>query len=174
MNNIKTYVENGTMKVFFNISYNGKRFMVSTGLVSTEKFIGLVFPQSVPNHRVKTLQLTKIYSSLEEYMLTHDHEPLQQMKEHLKSIINGKENTIEKNILYYIDEYIKAKTKDSTKQVFLTTKARIGKFDEHATFDTIDRSWLERFQAHELIKGRLINGIAIDLTHIAASGYVTS
>lgn len=115
MNNIKTYVENGIMKVFFNISYNGKRFMLSTGLTSTEKFTGLIFPSSVPNHRVKTLQLTKIYSSLEEYMLTHDKESIQQMKEHLRNIINGKEDTVEKNILYYIDEYIKAKTKESTK-----------------------------------------------------------
>ncbi len=64
MNNIKTYVENGSMKVFFMISYNGKRFMLSTGLTSIMKFKGLSFPSSEPNYRVKTLQLTKLYSKL--------------------------------------------------------------------------------------------------------------
>lgn len=166
MNNIKTYVENESMKVFFMVSYNGKRFMLSTGLSSTIKFKGLSFPSSELNYRVKTLQLTKLYSKLEEYMLTHETESLQQMKEHLKTLINGKETIIERDILYYMDEFLKTKVKESTKQVYLTTKKRIKAFDNHATFDTIDRNWLEKFQAHEILKGRLPNGIAIDLRNI--------
>ena len=166
MNSIKTYVESKTMYVYFIVSYNKKRFQVFTGLKSTEKFDGLVFPQSVPNHRVKTFRLTKLYSEVEEYLIGHDGEPTNLMKEHIKSIINGGEVEVEKNILYYIDEYIKTKPKESTKQVFLTTKKRIESFDGHATFDTIDRYWLERFQAHEILKGRLINGIGIDLRNI--------
>jgi len=166
MNSIKTYVESKTMYVYFIVSYNKKRFQVFTGLKSTEKFDGLVFPQSVPNHRVKTFRLTKLYSEVEEYLIGHDGEPTNLMKEHIKSIINGGEVEVEKNILYYIDEYIKTKPKESTKQVFLTTKKRIESFDGHATFDTIDRDWLERFQAHEILKGRLINGIGIDLRNI--------
>lgn len=165
-NSVKVYVEKKSNRVFLVISYNGGRFYLSTGLVSIVKFEGLMFPSSDPNHRAKTLRLTTQYTKVEEYMLTHDKESLQQMKEHLKCIIEDRKVEVEKNILYYIDEYIKAKTKDSTKQVFLTTKARIEKFDAHATFDTVDRSWLERYQAHELTKGRLINGIAIDLRNI--------
>lgn len=166
MNNIKTYVENTTLKVFFTISYNKKRFMIYTGLQSTVKFTGLMFPESVPNQRVKTLQLTKLYSKLEEYMITHDNESLVQMKEHLRNIVCGKEIEVEKNILYYFDEYIKTKVKESTQQVFLTTKSRIEKYDSHASFDTIDRNWLERFQTNELLRGRMQNGIAIDLRNI--------
>lgn len=166
MNSIKTYVESKTMYVYFIVSYNKKRFQVFTGLKSTEKFDGLVFPQSAPNHRVKTFRLTKLYSEVEEYMIGHAGEPANQMKEHIKAIINGGEMEAEKNILYYIDEYVKTKPKVSTQQVFLTTKKRIESFDKHATFDTIDRDWLERFQAHELLKGRLINGIGIDLRNV--------
>ena len=73
---------------------------------------------------------------------------------------------MKKNLLYYIDEYIKTKVKSSTQQVFLTTKTRIENFDAHASFDTIDRNWLEKYQAHELQKGRMQNGIAIDLRNI--------
>lgn len=166
MNSVKTYVEGKTMYVYFIVSYNKKRFQLFTGLKSTEKFNGLVFPQSVPNHRARTFRLTKLYSEVEEYMINHDDETSAQMKEHLKAIINGGDTEVEKNILFYIDEYIKTKPKESTKQVFLTTKKRIESFDAHANFETIDRDWLERFQAHELLKGRLINGIGIDLRNI--------
>lgn len=166
MNSVKTYVEGKTMYVYFIVSYNKKRFQIFTGLKSTEKFNGLVFPQSVPNHRARTFKLTKLYSEIEEYMLSHGDETSAQMKEHLKAIINGGEVEVEKNILYYIDEYVKTKPKKSTQDVFLTTKKRIENFDKHATFDTIDRAWLERFQANELLRGRLINGIGIDLRNI--------
>lgn len=44
MNSIKTYVEGKSLKVFFIISYNGKRFQVYTGITSTVKFSGMIFP----------------------------------------------------------------------------------------------------------------------------------
>ncbi len=166
MNSIKTYVEGKTMKVFFIVCYNRKRFQIFTGLDTTVRFEGLIFPSSVVNHRARTFRLTKLYSDLEEYMITHSNESTQQMKEHLKSIVNGTEVEVEEGILFYIDEYIKTKSKESTKKVFLMTRQRIERFDSKASFDTIDRNWLERYQAHELLKGRMINGIGIDLRNI--------
>ena len=74
MNSIKTYVEGKTMKVFFIVCYNRKRFQIFTGLDTTIKFEGLIFPPSVINHRARTFRLTKLYSDLEEYMLTHSNE----------------------------------------------------------------------------------------------------
>ena len=154
------------MKVFFIVCYNRKRFQIFTGLDTTVRFEGLIFPSSVVNHRARTFRLTKLYSDLEEYMITHSNESTQQMKEHLKSIVNGTEVEVEEGILFYIDEYIKTKSKESTKKVFLMTRQRIERFDSKASFDTIDRNWLERYQAHELLKGRMINGIGIDLRNI--------
>ncbi len=166
MNSIKTYVEGKTMYVYFIVSYNKKRFQIFTGMKSTERFDGLSFPKSVPNYRARTFRLTKLYSDMEEYMINHPTEPTQLMKDHLKAIVGGGEIEVEKNLLYYIDEYIKTKTKDSTKQVFLTTRGRVEKFDAHATFDTIDRNWLEMFYTNEVKKGRKVNGIGIDLRNI--------
>jgi len=167
MNSIKTYVESKTTYVYFIVSYNKKRFQVFTGLKSSEKFDGLVFPSSVPNHRAKTFKLTKLYSAVEEYMINHDREAVPLMKAHLKAIVSGgAASEAERNILFYFDEYVKTKAKESTKQVFMTTKKRIERFDAHATFDTIDRGWLERYQTSELLKGRLVNGIGIDLRNI--------
>lgn len=166
MNSIKTYVEGKTMYVYFIVSYNKKRFQIFTGMKSTEKFAGLAFPKSVPNYRARTFRLTKLYSEMEEYILNHPNEPAQMMKDHLKAIVDGGEVEVEKNLLFYIDEYVKTKPKESTKQVFLTTRGRVEKFDAHATFDTIDRNWLEMFYAHEVKKGRKVNGIGIDLRNI--------
>lgn len=166
MNSIKTYVEGKSLKVFFIINYHGKRFQVYTGISSTVKFSGMVFPKNVPNARAKTAALARLFSSAEEYTYMNSNLPAARMKDELKAIISGRASTVEKNILYYIDEFIKTKTKDSTKEIFLRTKRRIEVFDEHAGFDNIDRDWLERFQAHELLKGRKSGGIAIDLRNI--------
>lgn len=137
-----------------------------TGISSTVKFSGMVFPKNVPNARAKTAALARLFSSAEEYIYMNSNLPAARMKDELKAIISGRASTVEKNILYYIDEFIKTKTKDSTKEIFLRTKRRIEVFDDHAGFDNIDRDWLERFQAHELLKGRKSGGIAIDLRNI--------
>ena len=167
MNSIKTYVESKSMYVYFIVSYNRKRFQIFSGLKASEKFEGLTFPKSEPNSRAKTFRLVKLYSEVEEYMLNHFDEPAQKMKEHLKAIIaGGSPEADEKGLLYYIDEFVKTKPKDSTKQVYITTRKRIELYDKCATFDTIDRAWLEKFQVHEIRKGRKVNGIAIDLRNI--------
>lgn len=166
MNSIKTYVESKSLKVFLVISYNGKRFQVYTGIRSTVKFKGMVFPRTVPNHSAKTGMLARIYSRVEEYMYMNEGKTAASMKESIKALISGKEEEVEKNLLFYIDEYVKTKVKKSTKEVFMTTRKRIENFDKAATFDTIDRNWLERFQANELIRGRRLNGIGIDLRNV--------
>lgn len=132
MNSIKTYVEGKSLKVFFIISYQGKRFQVYTGITSTVKFSGMVFPKSVPNARAKTAMLARLFASVEEYVYMNTDLPIARMKDEIKAIINGRTASVEKNILYYIDEFIKTKAKDSTKEIFLRTRKRIESFDEHA------------------------------------------
>ena len=166
MSSIKTYVEMKSRKVFFIITYRGKRFQVSTGVDSDAKFNGLDVPRTVTNWRAKTSTLARLYSSIEAYMMENPSIPSAQMKDNIKSIIAGKEMEAEKNLLYYFCEYVKTKTKKGTVEIYERTMRRIEAYDNKCTYDTIDRSWLERFQAHELAKGRMQNGIAIDLRNI--------
>lgn len=166
MSSIKTYVEMKSRKVFFIITYRGKRFQVSTGVDSDAKFNGLDVPRTVTNWRAKTSTLARLYSSIEAYMMENPSIPSAQMKDNIKSIIAGKEMEAEKNLLYYFCEYVKTKTKMGTVEIYERTMRRIEAYDNKCTYDTIDRSWLERFQAHELAKGRMQNGIAIDLRNI--------
>lgn len=166
MSSIKTYVEMKSRKVFFIITYRGKRFQVSTGVGSDAKFNGLDVPRTVTNWRAKTSTLARLYSSIEAYMMENPSIPSAQMKDNIKSIIAGKEMEAEKNLLYYFGEYVKTKSKKGTVEIYERTMRRIEAYDNKCTYDTIDRSWLERFQAHELAKGRMQNGIAIDLRNI--------
>lgn len=166
MSSIKTYVEMKSRKVFFIITYRGKRFQVSTGVDSDAKFNGLDVPRTVTNWRAKTSTLARLYSSIEAYVMENPSIPSAQMKDNIKSIIAGKEMEAEKNLLYYFCEYVKTKTKKGTVEIYERTMRRIEAYDNKCTYDTIDRSWLERFQAHELAKGRMQNGIAIDLRNI--------
>lgn len=166
MSSIKTYVEMKSRKVFFIVTYRGKRFQVSTGVDSDAKFNGLDVPRTVTNWRAKTSTLARLYSSIEAYMMENPSIPSVQMKDNIKSIIAGKEMEAEKNLLYYFGEYVKTKSKKGTVEIYERTMRRIEAYDNKCTYDTIDRSWLERFQAHELAKGRMQNGIAIDLRNI--------
>lgn len=166
MSSIKTYVEMKSRKVFFIITYRGKRFQVSTGVDSDAKFNGLDVPRTVTNWRAKTSTLARLYSSIEAYMMENPSIPSAQMKDNIKSIIAGKEMEAEKNLLYYFCEYVKTKSKKGTVEIYERTMRRIEVYDSKCTYDTIDRSWLERFRAHELAKGRMQNGIAIDLRNI--------
>ena len=129
MNSIKTYVEGKSLKVFFIISYQGKRFQVYTGITSTVKFSGMIFPKSVPNARAKTAMLARLFASVEEYIYMNGELPAARMKDEIKAIINGRYASVENNILYYIDEFIKTKAKDSTKEIFIRTRKRIESFD---------------------------------------------
>lgn len=166
MSSIKTYVEMKSKKVFFIITYRGKRFQVSTGIDSDVKFNGLDVPRVVKNWRAKTSTLARLHASIEAYMMENPNMPSAQMKDNIKSIVSGKEIVSEKNILYYFREYVKTKTKKGTQEIYERTMRRIEMYDNKCTFDTIDRNWLERFQAHEIRKGRMQNGIAIDLRNI--------
>lgn len=84
MNSIKTYVEGKSLKVFFIISYQGKRFQVYTGITSTVKFSGMIFPKSVPNARAKTAMLARLFASVEEYVYMNGDLPVARMKEEIK------------------------------------------------------------------------------------------
>lgn len=162
-NSIKTYVASRDFKVYFIVSYRGKRFQIYTGLTSSCKFEGLVFPKQ-PNAAAKTGRLTTLYAQVEEFILHHPNET--DIKEKLKEVITGEKVEVKKNLLYYFEEFLKTKTKNSTKDVYKTTMKRIERHDSIATFDSVDRNWLETYQAHELRRGRSINGIAIDLRNI--------
>lgn len=165
MNSVKTYVENGSGHVFLSVSYNKKRFYVYTGLTSTEKFTGTQFPKSQSNHRIKSIKLSTLIARVDEYMLLNEGIPFDKLKNNIKAIATGND-VCDKTFIHYIDDFVRGKDKQSTKLVYLTTRKRIYDYDKSATFDSITKQWLNEFYAHEIGRGRKVNGVAIDLRNI--------
>lgn len=165
MNSVKTYVENGSGHVFLSVSYNKKRFYVYTGLTSTEKFTGTQFPKSQTNHRIKSIKLSTLIARVDEYMLLNEGVPFDKLKNNIKAIVTGND-VYDKTFIHYIDDFVRGKDKQSTKLVYLTTRKRIYDYDKSATFDSITKQWLNEFYAHEIGRGRKVNGVAIDLRNI--------
>ena len=165
---IKPYVEGKTNCVYFIISYKKKRFQVSTGMRSSEKFSGLVFPNSTPNSTAKTARLASLYSSIDAYMEKHLDEPFELMRRNIKAIINGEEPQSGQSLVHYFEEFMETKINESTRGIYETTRKRLVMYDEKALIDDIDRRWLDGFLAHEIMRGRKMNGIAIDFRNMRA------
>lgn len=180
MAKITTFVNNRGM-VLLLIKHRGKQFQLSTGLASSGKFKGLVFPTSEKNHKAKTARLTRLFTACEDYLLRHAEESVPDMKMHLKAIITGEESKTrqERTLCEYMEDFAAAHN-SSTATIYQTTRKRIGAYDRTATFDSVDKQWLEAYRQHETAKGRMLNGIAIDLRNIRAvfnwaidNGYTT-
>ena len=165
---IKPYVDGKTNCVYFIISYKKKRFQVSTGMRSSEKFSGLAFPNSTPNSTAKTARLASLYSSIDAYMEKHLDEPFELMRRNIKAIINGEEPQSGQSLVHYFEEFMETKTNESTRGIYETTRKRLVMYDEKALIDDIDRRWLDGFLAHEIMRGRKMNGIAIDFRNMRA------
>lgn len=165
---IKPYVDGKTNCVYFIISYKKKRFQVSTGMRSSEKFSGLVFPNSTPNSTAKTARLASLYSSIDAYMEKHLDEPFELMRRNIKAIINGEEPQSGQSLVHYFEEFMETKTNEGTRGIYETTRKRLVMYDEKALIDDIDRRWLDGFLAHEIMRGRKMNGIAIDFRNMRA------
>lgn len=165
---IKPYVDGKTNCVYFIISYKKKRFQVSTGMRSSEKFSGLVFPNSTPNSTAKTARLASLYCSIDAYMEKHLDEPFELMRRNIKAIINGEEPQSGQSLVHYFEEFMETKTNEGTRGIYETTRKRLVMYDEKALIDDIDRRWLDGFLAHEIMRGRKMNGIAIDFRNMRA------
>lgn len=164
-----------TIKTFFAkncyvmllVSYRGIRFQVSTGMTSSSRFEGMVFPPTERNHKAKTSRLARMVVDCEEYMLIHPTETTRQIKDSIKRIITGKEKASSKTLCECIEEFAATK-KRSTSLIYMTTLKRVAAFDDTSTLSDINKTWLERYKAHEEDRGRKLNGIGIDLRNIRA------
>lgn len=163
---MKIYVNARDFKVFLSITYKYKRFLISTGLQSTEKFEGMIFPRSDKSARAKTARLAKIYGEVEEYLLSHNQESPEEMKMHLKEIIVGEK----RHTGLYLHEYIKrlSTTKRSwnTQRNYGRVAAAVYNFDKSCRIENVDKQWLKKYAENELNRGRVANGVSTDIVII--------
>lgn len=167
---ITTYVKEQTGGVFLIVSFKGKRFHISTGMKSLTKFAGSEFPATEPNHKAKTSRLRRFYCECEDYILQHPADSAERVKSALKAIVSGKEAAGGggRPLHEYISEFGGTHNK-STADIYLTTAKRVRDFDAACNLGDVDKKWLEAYRAHELGRGRMLNGVGIDLRNIRAT-----
>lgn len=152
--------------VMLSTTYKGKRFAYYTGVRVSCKLNSPVVPKTEKNARAKTMLLTRIFGEVETYVASHTDTPIAKAKDEIKAIVSGKPVMSTQTLGDYLEEYASSKTNEGTVGVYRNTINRVRNFDAKATFDTVNRKWLEAFEAHELRRGRMVNGISIDLRNI--------
>lgn len=160
---MKIYVNNRDFKVFFTITYKYKRFSIYTGLQTTEKFSGMVFPKSDKSAKAKTARLATLYTKVDDYVLTHQSETVEELKLHLKDIITGAKKSDTGSFVSYIRDVAKTKDRYNTQRNYERVARTVEAYDGGCTFATINRKWLITYIEHEQEKGRKTNGIQTDL-----------
>ena len=160
---MKIYIDNRDFKVYLSVTHKYKRFYVFTGLQTTEKFAGMVFPRSDKSAKSKTNRLAQIYKMCDDYINEHSNESVDELKEHLKELIVGKRKDNKNTIVATIEKFIDTKGNDGTKKAYHTLLTDISEYDADATIGGVDFSWVEAFYKHEEEKGRCNNGIINDI-----------
>jgi len=160
---MKIYVNNRDFKVFFSITFKYKRFNIYTGLQTTEKFYGMVFPKSDKNAKAKTARLALLYTKVEDYVLSHQNETPEELKLHIGEVITGAKKSDTGSFVGYMREVAKTKGRYNTKRNYERVARTIEAYDKDCTFETINRKWVLSYIEHEKDKERKANGIQTDL-----------
>ena len=160
---MKIYVNNRDFKVFFAITFKYKRFYIYTGLQTTEKFSGMIFPKSDKSAKAKTARLANLYADVENYVLSHPNDTVEELKDHLKEVINGAKKSYTSSFVCYIRKIAETKGRYNTQRNYERVARAIEIYDKDCTFESVDKKWIVSYIDHERGKGRKDNGIQTDL-----------
>lgn len=155
----------GMMPIYLIFKTKGKMFKFSTGLSSSVKFSGLVFPKSETNARAKTMRLTKIATAVDEYLLLHADNSLEKIKSDVRYIITGEDKPVD-GLVKYIMDFAATKGNSGTRGLYELTARKVSDFDSKADFETVTAEWLKDFECYNIENGMTTNGIAIHLRNI--------
>ena len=133
---MKVYVESKTNKVFFSVTHMTKRFYVYTGLQTTEKFSGMMFPKSDKSAKAKTRRLAELYAKCESYILDHHEESPDMMKEHLKEICTGAKKEDKSPFLSFMKAYAETREKPNTRRSYERTYRCVEAYDGKCAVST--------------------------------------
>lgn len=160
---MKIYVNNRDFKVFFAITFKYKRFYIYTGLQTTEKFSGMIFPKSDKSAKAKTARLANLYADVENYVLSHPNDTVEELKDHLQEVIKGAKKSDTSSFVSYIRKIAETKGRYNTQRNYERVARAIETYDKDCTFESVDKKWIVSYIDHERGKGRKDNGIQTDI-----------
>lgn len=157
----------GQSPVLLIFEDKGRRFKLSTGLFSVAKFSGREFPEEDPNHRIKTIALSKKLLKVDEYLILNEDAPFGTKKETIRLILGGVDRGM-KPLHEFVTDFAKG-CSPSTAKFYSQTAAKVKAYDPNATFNTVDARWLDNFCEWMSKHGNAaVNGRAIHIRNVKA------
>ena len=156
---------NGSIPVKIAIKNSNGRFFVNTGLTTMEKFTGREFPKTERNRTAKNSALARYMVAIEEVCLSNSELDNKKLRELINKSVFGVDKSEKEFIQHFIEKYADGLKKRGTKDIYYRTAKRVENYDSKATFDTIDKEWIEGYKRFydSTLK---TNTIAIDLRNI--------
>lgn len=157
----------GTYPVYVVVKNKQGRFFVNTGLTTTDKLVGMLFPKADKAGKTKTTLLGKYLADIEVLCLQNELSKTdnKQLKKEIQEKVFGmvpKTSTLSD----YIYEFAGTKT-EQTRSIYELTARKVMDFDSKAGL-SIDKEWIESFRSHYIEEGMSINGVGKELRNIRA------
>lgn len=169
--NVYTYCDatkmklDGSYPVLIVVRNNRGRFFVNTKLYTFNKFIGREFPKTEPNARSKSNALNKYLLEIEEICLQNTDLDNKTLKAKIENIVFSKNVSKKTTLMKFLSDYASRQRKEGTRDIYMRTYKRVMKFNKSATLESVNKEWLERYEA--FFSGRLaVNTISLDLRNI--------
>lgn len=158
---------NGEYDVYFLAKNGNGKFMVSTGLSSPGKLVGMTFPAGTKNARVKTAALARMMANIEAILYRPGTGQMSnnELKQVIQEEVLGISVRKEKTLADYIIMYARKQTKESTKRLYSLTADRVNEYGR-ASIGEIDKEWLTGFEKYLYGRGLSTNGIAQKMRNI--------
>jgi len=156
--------------VYLRVTTGTGQFLVSTEISCIHPPKGCLFPRQEQSHAVKSRTLMRIYTEAHEWGMQHPTASDDETRAALSEIVTGKKKTRRQGhtLVDCIMTFLEKKEKRTTRIIYRTTANKLEAYDPVATLETIDRKWLERFEAHLRAEGCSTNYISIQLRNIRA------
>lgn len=163
----------GTFPVKINITNNRKTFFINTGLSSKkEHWENNQFTSDEPNFRAKNVKLRDTMNKIEKVVFSLEEAGRSQSIDNskLKDLILKKLTGKQENISFIacLDEFVSLKSNPGTIRVYQHTRNKVSEFDDSATFNSITKEWILKFEKWLLESGCKINTISIHQRNIRA------
>ena len=162
--------KDGTYPIKLNVFHN-KQIMIATQLSASEKeWNGNEYSVRAQNYKPRNIVARGIINKAEIVILRLEQQGKlksttdKALKKMIEEAVSSKVEN-QKTFLYYLYEFVSKKTNQGTKSIYTTTRNKIEEYDSHCTFESMDKSWLENFEAW-MAKTMKVNAYAIHLRNI--------
>lgn len=149
-------VTNGGYPVRAQISWDGNRQFVSTGLFAMTKLVNGKFSRQEPNYMLKNMNLAKLEQKISEVLLGLGERKLsaKAIKALVEEAINGKRTM---RFLDYAHEFMETITVRGTLQTYKTMCNKVEEYDRTVMLENMTVAWLTKFEAWMIKQGYGVN-----------------